>query len=120
MWFKTRVGFIGVTEPLEILVDQVSDPSPKRWRVYAHQTSQQEIVFKGFAGSGKLTNPVSYLVMFMDGPAVNEAIAGCMALIESALLTKTEICDLSRSGDAQAWTGGWTQVPWQSQDKPAA
>lgn len=120
MWFKTRVGLISATEPLEILADEVSDTGPKRWRIYARLNYQQEVVFKGIAASGRITNPVSYLAMFLDGPAVSEAIAGCMAVIESALLAKADICDLSQSGDAQAWAGGWTQVQWQSRDKPAA
>ena len=52
------------------------------------------------------------LAQFIDSPTVGATIAKCMEQIEAAIRTKAELCDLSQSGDAEAWENGWTQIQW--------
>jgi hypothetical protein len=61
---------------------------------------------------GGIKNPFVHLAFFLDGSNVNKAIAESMTQIESAIRTKAEFCDLSQTGDAQAWTKAWQQIQW--------
>jgi hypothetical protein len=119
MWFKTRVGFVSVTEPSEILV--AKNTKKCTWCIYVSLKAMPEITTKSvLKGSSTIRNPSSILANFSDGPAVSKAIAECMARIEDSIRTKAEFCDLSQSGDPEAWAkvGGWQQIHWLN-DKPA-
>jgi hypothetical protein len=115
MWFKTRVSLVSITAPTEILVHQ--NPKDGRWSIYTRLKAGPEIQSSSFLKSRKrtVTNPSCYLAIFSDHPSVSEAIGECMAKIETAIRTKADICDLSESGDAQAWTKAWRQVQWPKQ-----
>jgi hypothetical protein len=65
-----------------------------------------------FKGQASMGNPSGTLAIFSDGLAVSKAIAECMGRIEDAIRSKAELCDLSQSGDAQAWPKGWNQIQW--------
>ena len=114
MWFKTRVGLVSITDPTEILVHQNKDG---RWTIYAHPKTVPEMSMSNFLGTrkGTLTAPSSHLVMFSNHSSVSEAIGECMAKIEAAIRTKAEFCDLSLSGDAEAWSKPWQRIQWPKQ-----
>ena len=115
MWFKTRVGLVSITEPTEILVYQ--NPKDGNWSIYARLKAGPEMGMSSFLGTrkGTVTNPSSQLALFSDAPNASDATAECMAKIETAIRTKAEFCDLSQSGDAQAWGKAWQQVQWPKQ-----
>ena len=112
MWIKTRVGLISITEPTEILVHQHSKDC--RWSVYARPKVVPEMGMTNVLGIRKRTvmNPSSHLAIFSDRPGVSEAIGECMAKIEGAIRAKVDLCDLSQSGDAEAWGKAWQQIQW--------
>ncbi len=112
MWFKTRVGLVSIKNPTEILA--IKYAKTNTWSVYARLKMGPEITANNFLGvrKGSVTNPSSHLAFFSDEPNVKESIAACMAQIEAAIRTKAEFCDLSQSGDAQAWTKAWQQIQW--------
>jgi|GEM_PF-2007589 len=117
MWFKTRVGFVGVTLPSDILVQKFTNVNI--WGIAVCPRSGPEISVKNFLGhESKVASPSSYLAMFSDAPDMHKTIGECMAQIEAAIRTKAEFCDLSQSGDPQAWKKSWQQIQWPSQNNP--
>jgi hypothetical protein len=114
IWFKTRVGLVSISEPTEILVHKNTKES--NWSIFARLKVGPEMTMRNVLGTrkGTMGNPSSYLAIFSDGPGVGEAIAECMARIEVAIRTKAEFCDLSQSGDPQAWGKAWQQIQWPS------
>jgi hypothetical protein len=50
--------------------------------------------------------------MFAEGDSTPINIATCMSLIEAAILNKSDICDLSDSGDRAVWPATWNHIPW--------
>ena len=115
MWFKTRVGLVSIADPTEILVHQ--NPKDSRWSIYTRLKAGPEMEWSGFLKSRKrtVTNPSSHLAIFSDHPGVREAVGECMAKIEAAIQAKADICDLSQSGDAEAWGKNWQQIEWPKQ-----
>ena len=110
MWFKTRVGFVKLAEPSEILA--AKSKKGDTWFIYAHHTASPKIAFKSLLRRSSVSSPTMHLAQFTDSPTVSQGIAECMARIEAAVRTKADICDLSQSGDAQAWPPAWTQIQW--------
>jgi len=111
MWVKTRVGFVSITGPMEILVHQ--HPKDGRWSIYTCLKAGQEAERRGFLKSSeRTTNSTSHLAVFSDRPGVSEAIGECMVKIEAAIRAKADICDLSESGDALGWDKAWQQIQW--------
>jgi hypothetical protein len=111
MWFKTRVGFITVTAPMEILA--AKNAPDGSWFIYVRLKNWPEAKMKSFfKGQASMGNPSGTLAIFSDGPAVSKAIAECMGRIENAIRTKAELCDLSQCGDARAWPKGWKLIQW--------
>jgi len=110
MWFKTRVGICSITDSSEILVGkgQMKDT----WFIYARRKGSAQITMRFFGRKTSTPPPVLILAQFNNSPTVNAAIAESMEQIETAIRTKAELCDLSQSGDAQAWGSGWTQIQW--------
>jgi len=116
MWFKTRVGLVSVADPTEILMGQHAEDSS--WSIYALFKVRPEVRTRGLFGVRKrtTTSQSSFLAMFSDRPGVGEAIGECMAKIEGAIKTQAHFCDLSQSGDAEAWGKRWQQVQWPRQN----
>ena len=112
MWFRTRVGLVGVIEPVEIMAAQTTGAQGKYWYVFARLKAQQEGSIKALMGGGTFTNPVSSLAMFSDGPGVGRAVADCLALVERSIVAGSAVCDLSLAGDAAAWGEKWNQIEW--------
>ena len=111
MWFKTRVGFVSVREPSEILVAKHTKEGI--WSVFASLKAGPEMTLKNFLGvRSTISNPSVFLAVFSDSPIVSEAIADCMARIEISIRTKAELCDLSQVGDSKAWAKNWQQIQW--------
>ena len=106
---------MSITEPTEILVHHNTKES--KWSIYARLKAGPEMGMSSFLGTrkGTVTNPSSHLAIFSDRPGVSEAIGDCMAKIEVAIKTKVEFCDLSQSGDAEAWGKAWQQIQWPKQ-----
>ena len=118
MWFKTRVGFVSLKSPTEILV--AKNTKERTWVIYARLKAGPEMTMKSILrGGSTITNPASTLALFSDGPAVSKAIAECMARIEVSIRTKAEFCDLSQSGDPQAWGKAWQQIQWANETPDA-
>jgi hypothetical protein len=113
MWFKTRVGICSLADPSEIRAQK--SKKGDFWFIYAqHKAVPQMTVRSLFGRSASLSSPAIHLAVFTDSPTVSGAIAECMARIEDAIRTKADLCDLSQSGDAQAWTKTCTQIQWRS------
>jgi hypothetical protein len=113
MWFKTRVGICSLADPSEILA--AKGKKGDIWFIYAHHKAGPQMTMRGIFGrSASLSSPATHLAQFTDSPTVSVAIAECMARIEAAIRTKADLCDLSQSGDAQAWGKAWTQIQWPS------
>ena len=112
MWFKTRTGLVGVREPVEILFERFTREGVTFWAVFARGQYQQEVIIKGVLGSGKFSNPVSYLAQFLDGSEAKQSVGKCLELIATSIGNGEKICDLSRVGDTQAWSKKWQQVDW--------
>jgi len=112
MWFRTRVGLVGVEEPVEIVIEQFTRENTKYWAILARGKCQQEVTLKGVLGRGTFSNPVSYLAQFLDNPDAKQSIGSCMRLIASSVENEKKVCDLSQVGDAQAWSRQWNQVDW--------
>jgi hypothetical protein len=113
MWFKTRVGIASITEPSEILV--AKGKQADIWYIYAHHNASPQMTMRGIFGRrASLSSPTIHLAQFTNSSTVNVAIAECMARIETAIRTKADFCDLSQSGDAEAWPKAWTQIQWPS------
>jgi hypothetical protein len=111
MWFKTRVGICSVTDPSEILVSKGNKSDI--WFIWASHKVCPKMSMRGLFGrSASISSPATHLAMFTNNSTVNEAIAECMAKLEAAIRAKSDICDLSQSGDAQAWGKAWTQIQW--------
>ena len=112
MWFKTRVSLVSIAEPAEILVHHST--KGKTWSIYACLKAGPEMSVSGPMGirRGTVTNPSCHLATFSDAPGVGEAIAVCMAQIETAIRAQAGFCDLSQSGDALAWGKEWEQIQW--------
>lgn len=111
MWFKTRIGFVSVREPSEILV--AKNTKECTWSIFASLKAGPEMTLKNILGTrSTISNPSVFLALFSDSPAVSEAIAECMARIEISIRTKAELCDLSEVGDSKAWAKGWQQIQW--------
>ena len=117
MWFKTRVGFVSITAPTEILVHQ--HPKYGSWSIYSKLKAGLAMERRGFLKCRKrtTTNLTSHLAIFSDRPGVSEAIGECMVKIEAAIRAKADICDLSESGDTQAWDKAWQQIQWPKQSE---
>jgi hypothetical protein len=113
MWFNTRVGLGSVAEPSEILVSKI--PKDNTGWIFFRLKALPEVTTGMFLkGSSTISSPCSQWAAFSDGPAVSKAIAECMARSEDSIRTKAEVCDLSQSGDPQAWGKAWQQVQWPS------
>ena len=120
MWFKTRVALVSIENPVEILV--FHDIPNRAWNIYVCPKNFPNLRSKTLWGSqNTVANPTSYLACFADGPDVKRMVGDCLAVIETAIHNKADICDLSRAGDAQAWRKSWQQIEWpgqRSSDKP--
>jgi hypothetical protein len=115
MWFKTRVGFAIVDGSMEILV--AHDAKRKIRVIYASSPIGPRLTIRTFLVSdrGRVANYSTQLAFFKDDLDSNKRIAECMALIESAIRAEAKVCDLSESGDSEAWrwqSTRWKQVEW--------
>jgi len=111
MWFKTRVGFVALKEPAEILV--AKNAKVNTWSIYVNlKVGTEETTKNIFCQRTGKRNPFVYLAFFQDGPNVNKAISEAMTQIELAMRSKADFCDFSQIGDSQAWTKAWQQIQW--------
>jgi len=113
MWFKTRVGLVSITELSQILVYQRPDDS--RWTIYARLTPTPEMGVRRLWGIRRRESSDErsfHLAIVSNGPSASVAIGECMAKIATAIKAGDGLCDLSESGDAEAWGKAWHKIHW--------
>ena len=111
MWFKTRTGLVNLSEPLEIMAYQ-----PKKqgtWSLAAHLKNGPETACRTiFGGKISLSGPWFHLAFFADDPDVGDRIGRAMHSILAAVTAEAKVCDLTQTGDADAWDSRWHQISW--------
>jgi hypothetical protein len=112
MWFKTRVGYYSVSEPMEIRVAKYEKGKPPSFSLFARSLSDVSIDYIGIIGKLKASGRSVHLAQFVISEASVSRIAECMKTIEEAIASEAKFCDLSAVGDEAAWGDGWTLIKW--------
>lgn len=112
MWFKTRVGYYSVSEPMEIRVAKYDDGKPPRFSLFARSLNDISIDYIGIIGKLKASGRSVHLAQFFISESSDTRIAECMKTIEEAIASEAKFCDLSAAGDEAAWGKAWTLIKW--------
>jgi hypothetical protein len=115
MWFKTRVGYYCVHEPMQIRTGKYDKAEKGHFSIFAMGINAPNIDYKGILGKLKATGGGSHLAKFLISDSSAADISACMKLIEEAILTEAKLCDLSAAGDEAAWDqADWTLIDWSA------
>ena len=111
MWFKTKVGYYCVHEPMQIRVAKYDKAKTPNYSVFASGINDPSIDYRGIFGKLNATGGAAHLAKFLISESSTASIAACMKLIEEAIATEARICDLSAVGDQAAWDE-WILIDW--------
>ena len=112
MWFKTRVGYYSVSEPMEIRVAKYDKGKPPTFSLFARSLNDVSVDYIGIIGKLKASGRSVHLAQFLISDSAGARIAECMKMIEEAIASEPKFCDLSAVGDEAAWGEGWTLIKW--------
>lgn len=112
MWFKTRVGYYAVSEPMEIRVAKYDKSKKPSFSIFVRSLDDPNIDYIGIIEKFKTSGRFVHLAKFLMSESSAQKIAACMKSIEEAITTEAKFCDLSGVGDEAAWDAAWTLIEW--------
>jgi hypothetical protein len=112
MWFKTRVGYYSVSEPMEIRAVKYNKAKKPNFSIFARSLNDVSVDYIGIIGKLKVSDRAVHLARFLISDSSASEIAKCMRSIEGMIGADAKICDLSAVADEAAWDEEWTTIEW--------